>query len=94
MTALLMLLLACGGGVRKYDTGLFHLASGYNAKEVCSCLFVIGQDEATCAAIVRVSPAVARFQVDHAQKTVRSRSLGGWSRTARFIDARSGCRLD
>lgn len=92
---LLAMLLSCGGGdVRKYDTSLLHLGTGFNAKELCSCVFVVGQDEETCAAILRVSPDVARGSVDREARTVTSRALGGWKRTARYVDARTGCVLD
>ena len=96
MIPVLMLMLACGGSkdLRRYDMNMFLLASGYNAKMVCSCAFVQGHDDDHCQAMARVSPAVARFRIDRESKTVTSKSLGGWKRTARFVDAELGCTLD
>lgn len=91
----LLLLLACGGSnAHRYDTSLLHLGTGFSAKEACSCIFVIGQDAATCREILRVSPDVARFKVDEEGRTVTSRALGGWRRTARYVDEQTGCVLE
>lgn len=90
-----MLLLGCGKKtVASYDTGLFKLASGFSAKEMCSCVFVLERDEAFCGEWTRVSPNIAGFKVDHELKTVRSKALGTSPRTARYVDAKTGCILE
>ena len=92
----LLLLLACApkDPVHAYDTSLLHLGTGYDAKMACSCLFVLGRDADQCKDMLRVSPDLARFQVDLEQTTVTSKALGGWARTARYRDAEQGCALD
>lgn len=91
----LLLLLSCAGReVRTYDTDLLHLGTGYNARMACSCVFVLGREEEACQEMLRVSPDLARFQVDREAKTVTSKALGGWKRTARFVDGQVGCVLD
>lgn len=95
MIALLLLLAGCGAkDVHRYDTSLFRLGTAYNAKMVCSCLFVMHQDEERCRQLVRVSPDVARFQVDADARVVTSRVLGGWTSRARWVDEQTGCILD
>ena len=80
-------------GVHDYHTGLLPLASAYNAKTVCSCIFVMERDVEDCREWARVSPAVARFQIDWQRQAVVSRSLGGWSETAQYVDDQVGCKL-
>ncbi len=99
MSFLLLLILGCGAkvahtDVHDYDTSLFHLGTAYNAKMVCSCLFVMRQDEERCRQLVRVSPDVARFKVDADEKLVKSRVLGGWKRSAHWVDEQTGCVVD
>ncbi|MCK6504897.1 hypothetical protein L6R53_16120 [Myxococcota bacterium] len=92
---LLLALLSCAGkDVRTYDTDLLHLGTGYNARMACSCVFVLGRDEESCQDLLKVSPDLARFQVDREAGTVTSKALGGWRRTARFVDAQVGCVLE
>ncbi len=89
---------SCGGdgtgGRRMYDNSDLRLATAYTAKEVCSCLFVLEQDEAFCRAWTRASPNVARFRVDREARTVESAALLLWGGRARFVDARTGCVLE
>lgn len=94
---LLWLLAACApkaGEVHAYEGGLFPLASGFAAKQMCSCVFVAGRSEEECAAWVKVSPDVARFRVDHERKAVRARALGLGRQDAHWVDDRTGCVLD
>lgn len=91
----LLLLLSCASKeVHTYDTSLLHLGTGYNARMACSCVFVLGRDEESCQDLLKVSPDLARFKVDREAKTVTSKALGGWSRSARFVDAQLGCVLE
>jgi hypothetical protein len=91
-TALALVLIGCGGE-GSYQTGMIDLGTRFNAKEVCSCVFVTGRDEATCKEWTRVSPDVATFEVDRDAKVVRSSALFIWSAEARFVSDREGCEL-
>lgn len=82
------------GKAAKYDNGLFELASGFAAQEVCSCVFVMGRDEDFCAEWTRVSPDVAKFRVDHEAKTVKARALGMGRTTARYTGEKTGCVIE
>jgi len=93
MNLLLLLLVSCHHGPPKYDAGILHLASGFSAKEVCSCVFVMGRDEAFCKEWTRVSPDVARFKVDREAREVTASALGMGRRKARFVYDQTGCVL-
>ena len=90
------LLAACGSdsGGRTYGRNDLQLATGYTAKEACSCLFVMEQPEAFCRAWTRASPDVAGFRVDRDARTVESSALLLWGAKARFVDATTGCVLE
>jgi hypothetical protein len=77
----------------KYSAALLTLATSFAAQEGCSCRFVMERDQAFCEEWIRVSPDIARIEVDEKDKTVTSRALAGWKRTARFVPG-EGCRLD
>jgi len=80
--------------VKRYDTGLFSLGSGFAAKQACSCTFVLGRDADFCRDWLRVSPDVARFRIDVEDKVVTARALGMGKQVARYVDDERGCRLD
>jgi hypothetical protein len=82
------------GELCAYDIGLLRIASAFAAKEACSCVFVAGLDEDTCADWVRVSPAVATFRVDRDGKRVVAHALGLAKVSATWVDEATGCRLD
>ncbi len=79
---------------RKYDTGLLRIATGFAAKEGCSCAFVAGLDDDTCREWLKVSPDVAKMRFDHDEKAVRARALGMARRSAVYVNAEQGCRLE
>jgi len=90
--AWLVLLAACGNpDLIKYETPLFQLGTGYNAKEVCSCLYVSDRDEDECKEWTRVSPDIARFRVDEDTQTVTSKALGGAAVSFRYESEETGC---
>lgn len=96
LTIAMVWLAACGTPKKvsfTYDNSLFSLASGFSAKEVCSCVFVAGQDEAFCKELTRVSPDVARFKVDREAKEVRSRALGMGMQRAVYQGEGLGCTI-
>lgn len=92
-------MMTCGAGgdgearPERYEAGLLKLASGVAAKEVCSCVFIMGRDEDFCRDWTRVSPDIAKFRVDYEAKTVRGRALF-WRSTARYQGVREGCVLE
>jgi hypothetical protein len=73
------------------EATLLELLTGFAAKETCSCVFVVGQDEAYCKDFG--SPSFpTTITIDKSAKTVTS-SAGISTRTARFADG-AGCTLD
>ena len=90
-------LATCGAGGEtrpaRYEAGLVELASAQAAKEVCSCVFVMGRDEDFCRSWARVSPDIAKFRVDYEAKSVRGRALLRRS-TARYLGPHRGCVLE
>jgi hypothetical protein len=76
-----------------YDNNDTELAVRQNAKEMCSCLFVMELSEDQCKAWTRVTPSVAKAKIDWENKRVESIALGFWSASAHF-EGRTGCVLD
>jgi len=89
---LLSALLGCGGADR-YDNSLLELATHYRAKQMCSCLFVAGRDEAHCAAWTVASPDVASYRIDAESKTVHSDVFWLAPASYTWADEASGCRV-
>lgn len=71
-----------------------ELAVVYRAKESCSCLFVMGRDEAYCRAWTQASPDVATLDVDRVNKVVTSRALFLYRARARFMGSHEGCLVE
>lgn len=84
--------LSCSNG--RYERNDLQLVAQYQAREMCSCLYVMEQDEAWCRAWTRASPSVAKFEIDNEKKKVRASAVTLWGSTAKFVDARSGCVLE
>lgn len=82
------------GGSRQYDNNDLQLATAYTAKELCSCLFVMEMPADYCNAWTRASPAVTKFKVDEAQKTVETTALLEWGAHARFDSVKFGCVIE
>ena len=69
------------------------LPSGYEAKELCSCLFVEGRSQGECEGFIRqtVVPIDGR-SYDMSARTVSVTAL--WrTRQARWVSERHGCAL-
>jgi len=82
------------GEARSYANSDLQLTSNYAAAEVCSCMFVMEQEEDFCRAWTRANPAVATFRVDREKKRVEASAGMLWGATARFVDERTGCVLE
>lgn len=76
---------------RSYDNSDLELSPSYRAAEVCSCVFVMGQDEDFCDRWTVANPNVSSFRVDHEAKTVEASAGLLWGAKARFVDEKSGC---
>lgn len=81
---------SCGEG---YDNNDAELAVRQKAKETCSCLFVMKRDEAFCRAWTKVTPDVAKPEIDHERKRVTAVALGFYRANASFRPGR-GCALE
>lgn len=93
--AALVLAASCDSGSwRQYDNNDLQLATGYGAKELCSCLFVMEMPLDYCQAWTRASPAVAKFTIDFELKRVESTALLEWGNHAKFESGRFGCVID
>lgn len=90
-----LLVTACDSGTwRQYDNNDLELATGYGAKELCSCLFVMEMPLDYCTAWTKASPAVVKFNVDTAGKRVESTALLEWGNRAHYENGRFGCVID
>jgi hypothetical protein len=92
-SALVLATVSCHHDIPSYRAGVLALAAGFSAKEVCSCVFVMGRDASFCREFTRVSPDVARFSIDYEKKEVRARALGLARTVARYTGPSTGCRL-
>jgi hypothetical protein len=94
-TAAVFLTLLGGAGLL---VGLrFHrnarLLAGLTAKQLCSCIFVDGRDEASCRSDLLPIDDSVQPAVDQAARAVRARVPLLADRTARYRDG-SGCALE
>jgi hypothetical protein len=95
LTLAVLAILSCSNGSgRLYDNNDLQLATGYTAKELCSCLFVMEMDEAYCRNWTRASPAVTQYKIDEANKSVETTALLQWGARAHFDSAKFGCVLE
>ncbi len=66
----------------------------YLAKEMCSCRFLIGQDDKNCRDTVRVALAVGDISVNEAKREVTATAEDkSHPATFRFVSKRFGCEL-
>ncbi len=90
----LVLLGALAGCGESYGRNDLELITAFTAKQLCSCLFVIGREERACRAWVRESPAVATASIDLEAKVVEAEAMMLWSARARYTGERFGCVLE
>ena len=91
--ALALAVLAFAGCKQGYDNNDAELAVRQKAKETCSCVFVMKQDEAWCRAWTKVTPDVAKAEIDHERKRVTAVALGFYRSNASFREG-LGCALE
>lgn len=89
-------LASCGssGPDRIYDNNDLQLLTSYAAKELCSCIFVMGQTEAYCGQWTKAAPNLKTWSVDRGKGEVEAAAVLFWSKRARYIDRRHGCVLE
>lgn len=80
----------CGEG---YDNNDAELAVRQKAKEMCSCVFVMKRDEPWCRAWTKVTPDVAKAEIDHERKRVTAVALGLYRSNASLREG-LGCALE
>ena len=76
-----------------YDNNDVEMSVRQRAKDMCSCVFVMKRDEAWCRTWTRVTPNVARAEVDHRAQRVTAVALGFYRSSARY-HGRLGCTLE
>jgi hypothetical protein len=88
------LLLSSDSARADRDANIIELATGFSAKEACSCAFVVGQTDELCQAFGQVAGLSLPIEVavDRGAKTVTA-TVGDTSRTARAAEG-AGCTLD
>lgn len=79
---------------RPYQTHDVSLATHYAAKQLCSCLFVMGMGEDYCRAWTRTEPASAFWSSNAILKRVDAHVFGLWKAGAHFVDDEVGCVLE
>src|SRR5689334_20391908 len=92
LSAFAALLLSCSNG--RYQRNDLELVAAHSARDMCSCLWVMEQDQDFCTAWVRASPDVAKYEIDTKNKRVKASAVSLWGSTAKFVSARSGCVLE
>ncbi|MFZ1990088.1 MAG: hypothetical protein WAW96_10000 [Alphaproteobacteria bacterium] len=70
-----------------------HIATGYVAKTLCSCVFVDARELEACKADLAPGSGSMRVTLDLDNRLVRVRA-GLISRDTAHFDSRYGCRLD
>ena len=69
------------------------IISSFYAKQMCSCLFVVGQTEDHCRNEARQYVPISGYDIDWQARSVTVRGLGRSNR-ARYVGERYGCVLD
>lgn len=90
-----LLVLAPSGCGRKngppYANNDLQLLTAYAAKEICSCVFVMGQSDEFCGRWTRANPNLKTWRVDRDKKTVETQAVLYWGARARYVSPREGC---
>lgn len=89
----LLIVLIGLGAFANSQTELSKLASGYHAKHMCTCLFVIEQNEEFCQDLAKTQPNWIMYKIDHQEKTVKATFALFFSASAIYKESKSGCSL-
>ena len=68
------------------------VVSSYYAKEVCTCLFVIGQSDKYCQYFGKTIVPTWSTKIDKTEKIVKASSLF-YSTTAKYLSPHEGCQI-
>lgn len=80
---------------KPYPTGMLNLGLAYQAKELCSCLWVTGRSEKECRKDVYFPQLkLASLRVDGKHKRVKASLAFVFGAKAHFVSPRYGCVLD
>jgi len=94
-TALVLgLVLIALGGCDRYTENDLELITGFRAKSLCSCLFVMQQSEQHCIDWTVQSPNVATFAIDYEKQVVETQAVMMWGGRAHFVSEHHGCLLE
>lgn len=63
------------------------------AKEMCSCLFIAKQTQKFCDEVTKEGQIMAKYNVDHENKTVIAKGLGHRAEGRLNQDPRFGCQI-
>jgi len=91
LLALVLVVFGCSS--EGYDNNDAELAVRQKAKETCSCLFVMKMSESYCAEWTRVTPNVAKAEIQYGKKRVKAHALLFYEASARFTEGQ-GCALE
>lgn len=71
----------------------FKVVSNSYAKELCSCLFVVGQEEDYCKNYAKQIVSVSELTISRENKRVLAKGFGHKS-SVTFRSKRLGCQID
>lgn len=94
IVAVLVLFVACTSDRLSYEDNDLELVTTYRAKELCSCLFVMGQSEDYCTKWTVADPDIATFRIDWKKKRVDTTAMIMWNASAHYVSERFGCIID
>lgn len=93
MKIVLTLLFLSQMSFAKYKGSSASFATAFAAKEMCSCLFVVGQTKKYCKQYIKNKVFNPPVSVNNKQKKVSSSILGLWRRKAKYMGPKTGCRF-
>lgn len=76
-----------------YSINTIKLGVGFSAKEFCSCLYVIGQEEKECRATSQGQDMITITLEENKENREIQASFYGITRRASFVGERHGCQL-